>query len=439
MALSTVSDSLFTISDSGEIVPLLVKSVDYNADYTEWTLHIRDGINFQDGTPLDGAAVAFNIKTCALSPLQSGAYGLTGDVTASGQDVTIKPIGGPWVALPSLFTFQGGCGYMMSPKWLASLPDVPQRNAKSPAYDATLAATPADGDPAKPVGLGAFKFESYTPGNGNVFKAVRNPDYWRGPNGITSEELPYLDEIDAVVSVDVDSRANSLRSGDLDVIMTANADTINQFLSDNAFEVNSSQRYGDTSYFMLNVAQGADIDPEGKNAGEPAAQPRLPQGAGLRHRHAARHRRAQRGLASPANGPFPPGSLGYLKDNGYPTYDPDKAQTSMDACLQALGTDHIEFTFNTTNDPFNVETVQLVVSMWADLFGNKVKTTTTPIEQGQFIGLALNGTFNVQQWRSHSGSTPTSSGCGGRARRRHRSVALPSTSGGSRTPRWTPH
>ena len=28
----------------------------------------------------------------------------------------------------------------------------------------------------------------------------------------------------------------------------------------------------------------------------------------------------------------------------------------MDKCLAALKTDHIEFSFNTTNDPFNVET-----------------------------------------------------------------------------------
>ena len=57
---------------------------------------------------------------------------------------------------------------MFSPTWMQTLPDVPQRTETSPVYDAALAATPADGDPAKPVGLGAFKFESYTPGNGNV-------------------------------------------------------------------------------------------------------------------------------------------------------------------------------------------------------------------------------------------------------------------------------
>jgi peptide/nickel transport system substrate-binding protein len=107
-----------------------------------------------------------------------------------------------------------------------------------------------------------------------------------------------------------------------------------------------------------------------------------------------------------ANGPFPPGSMGYLEDTGYPDYDPDQAQAEMDKCLSALGTDHIEFNYNTTNDPFNVESNTLVVSMWTDAFGDKVRAKITPIEQGQYIGLALVGSFNAVGWRSHSGIDP---------------------------------
>src|SRR4029079_18321048 len=86
------------------------------------------------------------------------------------------------VALPR-FTTERQCAYMFSPTWLKSLPDIAQRTEGAPVYDAALAATPADGDVTKPVGLGAFKFESYTPGNGNSFKLVRNEDYWRGAQG----------------------------------------------------------------------------------------------------------------------------------------------------------------------------------------------------------------------------------------------------------------
>ena len=87
-------------------------------------------------------------------------------------------------------------------------------------------------------------------------------------------------------------------------------------------------------------------------------------------------------------------------------YDPDAALEEFDQCLADLGTDRVEFTFNTTNDPFNVETNSLVISMWNDVFGDQLEATITPIEQGQYIGLALVGTFNAFGWRNHGGIDP---------------------------------
>jgi peptide/nickel transport system substrate-binding protein len=406
IALSAISDSLFAVNDKGENVPLLVDTVEANDDYTEWTLTMRDGIKFHDGTPLDGAAVKFNIDACRAAPLTAGALTTIGDVTADGQTVTISTAGGtPWVAFPAYFTY-GSCGYMLSPKWLGSLPDVPQRQEASPVYDAALAATPADGDPAAPVGLGAFVFESYTPGNGNSFIANRNPDYWRGPNGITGEDLPYLDSIEAVVAVDIDSRSNSLRSGQFDAMQTANADAINQFLQDDAFETTSNDLYAETGYTLLNVAEGPDVDPDGSNAASPFLNLncRKALAEAIDSQRYADERGA--GLVQVANGPFPPGSIGYLEDTGYPKYDVDAAQADMETCLSELGTDSIEFSFNTTNDPFNVESNSLIISMWDEAFGDQVKATITPIEQGAYIGLALTGAFQAQGWRNHGGSDP---------------------------------
>jgi peptide/nickel transport system substrate-binding protein len=403
--LKAVSDALFTEDTEGNAVPLLLESVDHNADYTQWVMHVRDGIKFIDGTPLDGAAVKFNIDSCLASPLAASAYAEIEHTEASGQDVTLFTRNGPWVALPAYFGDQAPCAFMFSPKWLGSLANVPQRTQGSPVYDATLAATPADGDVQKPVGLGAFKYESYAPGNGNSFVAVRNPDYWRGPKGITGEQLPYLDKIDFVVAVDEDSRSNSVRSGDFDAMVTSMGDTINQFLDDDSFEVNSSTKFGETGYVMLNVASG-DTDPEGKNANSPLLNVDCRRAlAGAIDRDRVGEERSA-GLTPSANGPFPPGSIGYLEDSGYPAFDVDAANAEMDKCLAALKTDHIQFDFNTTNDPFNVETTQLITSMWNEAFGNKVQTKTTPIEQGQFIGLALNGTFQADTWRSHAGSDP---------------------------------
>ena len=220
---------------------------------------------------------------------------------------------------------------MLSPEWLASLEDVPQRNPESPVYDEALAATPADGDPAAPVGLGAFVFESYTPGNGNSFTAVRNEDYWRGPNGITGEDLPYLDAIEAVVAVDIDSRANGVRSGQFDVMHTANADTIAQFLEDDSVRDHQHRPLRRDRLHHAQRRRGPETDPEGTNAQQPAAQRALPQGAGPRHRPASASPRS----AAPASSTRPTarsrqGSIGYLEDTGYPEYDLALAQEEMD-------------------------------------------------------------------------------------------------------------
>lgn len=406
VALGSVSDSLFAYTEAGELVPVLVETVEHNEDYTQWVLTIREGITFHDGTPLDAAAVKFNMETCIYSPLTAGAYAPTGTITAEGQTVTIDTAGGePWVVLPAYFA-GGSCGYMMSPTWLGSLPNVPHRVEGLPIYDAELAATPAEGNAAAPVGLGAFVFESYTPGNGNVFRAVRNENYWRGPNGITGEELPYLDAIEMVVAVDIDGRANGLRSGEYDIIHTSDGDAIQNFLDEGELEVISTTRYGDTGYVMLNVAEGADVDPNGSNAASPLLN--------INCRRALAHAIDQQrladergaGLVEPATGPFPPGSVGYLEDSGYPTYDVAAAQAAMDTCLSELGTNQISFSFNTTNDPFNLETNQLILSMWSEAFGDAVSVSVAPIEQGQYIGLALTGAFQAQAWRSHSGLDP---------------------------------
>ena len=403
--LASISDTLFAVNDEGETVPLLVESVDHNADYTEWTLHMRDGITFQDGTPLDGAAVKFNLDANRASPLTGGSLTPVDTVTANGQDVVITIKGGPWVALPYYLTY-GSIGYVMSAKWLASLPDVPQRTEGGPVYDAAVAATPADGDPAKPVGLGAFKFDSYTPGNGNVFRAVRNDDYWRGPNGITGEDLPYLDAIEAVATADIDSRQASLRSGQFDAMHTANSDAISQLLDDDGLEVSSTSRFGDTSYYVINMAQGPETDPDGKNATNPLLDVHCRRALA----HAIDRQRMTEdrgaGLVLPANGPYPPGSIGYLADNGYPDFNVDKAREEMATCLSELGTAKISFRFDTTNDPFNVETGTLVQSMWKDAFGDEVESTITPVEQGQYVGRALNGDFDVLQGRGYAGLDP---------------------------------
>ena len=73
--------------------------------------------------------------------------------------------------------------------------------------------------------------------------------------------------------------------------------------------------------------------------------------------------------------------------------------------------------------------------MWDEAFGDQVRATITPIEQGQYIGLALTGSFQALGWRSHFGADPDEQRAVVAQRvGRRRSASWRSTSGASRTP-----
>jgi len=419
MILRTITDGLFATDESGEIQPYLVESVESNEDLTEWTITVRDGITFHDGTPFDGAAVKYNVDTCRFSPLTGPAFLGVGDITAEGQTVTVT-YDAPDALGPAVLRTEV-CGMMLSPTWMATLANNPLNNPPF-VTEEQQAELDLSGDPAAPVGLGPFRFVSYTPGNGNSFVAERNEDYWRGdgPNSLTGEGLPYLDEVELVVAVDIQGRSNGLKAGQFDIIHTANADELSKYEGDDEFVMLQANDFGETSYLLINSAQGENptlafvrgqdsvvMDPGGLNATNPMIHLscRKSFAHAIDNQRLADERGA--GLVTPANGPFPPGSIGYLEDTGYPEFDIAAAQAEFENCKADHGTTPVEFSFNTTNDAFNVETNELIAAMWSDAFDDEVSISITPIEQGQYIGLALAGVFQVQGWRNHAGVDPT--------------------------------
>src|SRR5437899_3932901 len=57
---ASIYDTLVVPNSKGKIVPYLAKSVENSPDYKTWTITLRDGIKFHDGTPLDANAVVQN-------------------------------------------------------------------------------------------------------------------------------------------------------------------------------------------------------------------------------------------------------------------------------------------------------------------------------------------------------------------------------------------
>ena len=419
MVLRAITDPLFITDDKGEIQPYLVDKVVPNNDYTQWTLTIKDGISFHDGTPLDGAAVKYNIDACRYSPLTGPAFIGLESIEATGQTVTLK-YGHSEAVGPQMLRAET-CGMMLSPTWMATLSNNPMNNVPFVSEE-EFAAQSFDGDPAAPVGVGPFKFVSYTPGSGNSFVAERNEDYWRGegPNSLTGEGLPYLDEIELVAVPSVQSRSEGLKSGDFDVIHTSDGKEVAKFRANDQFTIVQSSDFAETSHILLNVASGenptlaavrevetVDMDPDRANANSPLIQRscRIALAHAIDRQRIADERYA--GLALPANGPFAPGTMGYVEDTGYPSFNLDLAIDKWQECKTDHGVAPVTFALNTTNDGFNLQTADLVASMWTDAFGDEIEVAVTPIQQVEYAGLALAGLYQAQLWRNHGGVDPS--------------------------------
>ena len=161
------------------------QSLTPNGDYTQWTLKLRSGITFGDGTPYDAAAVKFNFGRLVSAKSVSGLRGAALNVTAMDvvDPLTLRFIlNEPWTGFPYLLAGDGG--FVASPTAIQKLGDSFNVN---------------------PVGAGAgpFQFESFQANEAVTLR--RNPNYWGGP--------VYLDEVRFVPGGAADSLYASLTSG----------------------------------------------------------------------------------------------------------------------------------------------------------------------------------------------------------------------------------
>jgi peptide/nickel transport system substrate-binding protein len=107
------------------------------------------------------------------------------------------------------------------------------------------------------------------------------------------------------------------------------------------------------------------------------------------------------GVLEIANGPFSPGSLGYLEDTGFPSFDPGRARELVDDYEAENGPAEIVFT--TTSDPIDLQSAEVNQRFWQDV---GIDVNLDQIEQGQFISRALQGDFEAFDWRNHGSIDP---------------------------------
>jgi len=353
---SAVYDPLATLDENGNAVPYLAKAFEPNADYTQWTIVLPEGVKFHDDTPLDASAVMAALEAHRQAPI-TGPTAKAQIASMSAPDATHVVIKTPQPirSFPLLFTTQ--IGYVPAPVMLNSTEYV-----------------------KKPIGSGPFVFESQVPGKSWSFK--RNPNYRQA-------DLPYLDAIEFQSVADNAERNAKLRKGDLDVIQTYTGPQIAELRAFTDFK-RVENRHGDKSMFMVNTTEA----PFDKLIARRALALATDSAKWRKDIHAD--------VATPANSPYGPGQPGYLADNGFPTYNLDEAKKAVAQYKTETGKD-LEFTLLAASDPVSAGMAQT----FADQFGQAdMKVTVQQLPQINLLASAAAGKYQLTQFRLFSSPNP---------------------------------
>ncbi|MFG3292094.1 ABC transporter substrate-binding protein [Streptomyces sp. NPDC048179] len=179
--LALVYASLTRTDEKGNAVPDLARSWDYNKKGDEITFHLRPGLKFSDGEPVDAAAVKAAIER-AKKQKNSALFGdLTSikSVDAKGLDAVVH-LTQVDHQIPQLLGER--VLQIASPKAAAS-PDTLDQH---------------------PVGAGPFTVTQLVPGTKVVLK--KNPDYWDAKN-------IHIDRVELTSAPDASTVVSGLQTG----------------------------------------------------------------------------------------------------------------------------------------------------------------------------------------------------------------------------------
>ena len=356
-----IFDPLMTYDAEGKTVPYLAESVESNADATVWTITVRPDVVFHDGTPLNADAVMQNFAAAQSSMTASSQVALIGSMSVV-DDLTLEvTMTAPWASFPNLLTggYAGQVGYIAAPSMLSS----------------------ADGS-RNPVGTGPFKFSEWV--TDDHISVVRNDDYWQTP--------AFLDGIDFRVIPDYSARIAAFEAGDIDLMYTANSADVTGYLAEEADG-------------GVTVIVGPPSAPD-----VIALNTRVAPLDDIRVRQAlVKSIDIERvieflegtGVKQPSHGPYADDSFWFV-DTGYPEFDLDGAIALVEEYTAEKGAAP-EFDYIGVPDPFVVQYMELLQSMWADA---GITVNVVSQAQAENIGAVLGGTYQMAGWSGIGGDDP---------------------------------
>lgn len=283
-ALAAVYDVLMRYDQPTDTFePWLAKSLTTEDD-TTWTLTLREGVTFSDGTPLDAQAVVGSLGYY----MQNAGYNTLllatniKDMKPQGSDTVVFTLQQPWSTFPNMLA--SGPGMIMAP-----------------------AAYQGGPDKFRPIGAGPFALKDYKPAEELVLDA--NPQYWGGK--------PHLESVRFVWLGSDDDRLKSLTDGSVDVTNIRAPQTLEKARKDGFAGIMAPSGLG--SLYWLNNREGrAASDVRVRQAINYAIDPKVVA------------QRVNGGAGLPGRNIFSP-SAPYFSDVATSDYDPEKAKELLKA------------------------------------------------------------------------------------------------------------
>jgi peptide/nickel transport system substrate-binding protein len=361
---AAIYDTLVVPNTKNEMVPYLAKSVEPNADFTEWKITLRDGVKFHDGTPLDSAALLRNFEEYRKSALIGAALKDIGSVTATGPlEVTVTTMR-PWPAFP-WFLYLDGRFLIEAPAQLDS-PDCA----------------------SKLIGTGPFVLDHWTVNQELV--ANKNPDYWQKDS--KGKQLPYLDKITFKPVAEAVQRINSLQGGQLDMVHTSDGQQVDALrqLKGQFSVLEQPKGRSEVRYYLMNAAKPPLDDLNARKAVAMAID-----------RNQINEIR-NNGAYRVADGPFDTKVIGYTKNPGYPKFNLKQAK-KLAADYKAAHGGEFSVVLEHTNDPANTQEAEIIKEQ---LSKAGIDSVLKQDDQTAFIVAAVSGNFSIMLWRQHPGDDP---------------------------------
>lgn len=321
----SIFDPLMAYDDALVPQPYLARSMTADPTFTTWTIELRPGVTFHDGSPVDADAVVANLEAQLASGLTAQTLSFIDDVQAVDPLHVEVTMSRPWSGFPNMLTAQVGA--IASPEMLTGGAEA-SRN---------------------PVGSGPFEFVEWE--NGRSLMTRRNETYWRAG-------FPHLDELEFRVLADVTARGNAFRAGDLDLFETADPRQIAEYTE--AAQRGESQIFTDLAidgpkvFLALNHATAPFDDPIARRAVAAAID------------RDALSEIAFDGVFPPVTGPFSEASPNYDADaaSTVPTHDVEQAR-QLAAEYEAAHGEPLSFTLSLSTAPESAQLGQLLIEQFA--------------------------------------------------------------------------